>query len=122
MVIRMKHEELEQILNDIDLTKEAPAQEPQRQYYYMKRARQIVAQQEEVLGHRPTACAVTFGCQMNAKDSEKLIGILETIGYEMIEDESADLVFYNTCTVRDNANQRIWQTWFPQYHEKEESS
>ena len=50
MVIRMKHEELEQILNDIDLTKEAPAQEPQRQYYYMKRARQIVAQQEEVLG------------------------------------------------------------------------
>ena len=34
MVIRMKHEELEQILNDIDLTKEAPAQEPQRQYYY----------------------------------------------------------------------------------------
>ena len=85
MVIRMKHEELEQILNDIDLTKEAPAQEPQRQYYYMKRARQIVAQQEEVLGHRPTACAVTFGCQMNAKDSEKLIGILETIGYEMIE-------------------------------------
>ena len=108
MVIRMKHEELEQILNDIDLTKEAPAQEPQRQYYYMKRARQIVAQQEEVLGHRPTACAVTFGCQMNAKDSEKLIGILETIGYEMIEDESADLVFYNTCTVRDNANQRVY--------------
>ena len=52
MVIRMKHEELEQILNDIDLTKEAPAQEPQRQYYYMKRARQIVAQQEEVLGDR----------------------------------------------------------------------
>ena len=77
MVIRMKHEELERILDDIDLTKEAPAQEPQRQYYYMKRARQIVAQQEEVLGHRPTACAVTFGCQMNAKDSEKLIGILE---------------------------------------------
>ena len=108
MVIRMKHEELEHILNDIDLTKEAPAQEPQRQYYYMKRARQIVAQQEEVLGHRPTACAVTFGCQMNAKDSEKLIGILETIGYEMIEDESADLVFYNTCTVRDNANQRVY--------------
>lgn len=108
MVIRMKHEELERILDDIDLTKEAPAQEPQRQYYYMKRARQIVAQQEEVLGHRPTACAVTFGCQMNAKDSEKLIGILETIGYEMIEDESADLVFYNTCTVRDNANQRVY--------------
>ena len=45
---------------------------------------------------------------MNAKDSEKLIGILENIGFEMIEDESADLVFYNTCTVRDNANQRVY--------------
>ncbi len=50
----------------------------------------------------------TFGCQMNAKDSEKLIGILENIGFEMIGDESADLVFYNTCTVRDNANQRVY--------------
>ena len=94
--------------DEIDLTREAPAQEPQRQYYYMKKARQIVAEQEKTLGRRPTACAVTFGCQMNAKDSEKLIGILETIGYEIIEDESADLVFYNTCTVRDNANQRVY--------------
>ena len=104
----MRQEELEQRLDEIDLTKEAPAQEPQRQYYYMKKARQIVAEQEKTLGRRPTACAVTFGCQMNAKDSEKLIGILETIGYEIIEDESADLVFYNTCTVRDNANQRVY--------------
>lgn len=104
----MKHEELEQILEEIDLTKEAPPQEPERQYYYMKQARRLIAEQEKQTGHRPTACAVTFGCQMNAKDSEKLIGILETIGYEMIEDESADLVFYNTCTVRDNANQRVY--------------
>ena len=104
----MRQEELEQRVDEIDLTKEAPAQEPQRQYYYMKKARQIVAEQEKTLGRRPTACAVTFGCQMNAKDSEKLIGILETIGYEIIEDESADLVFYNTCTVRDNANQRVY--------------
>jgi tRNA-2-methylthio-N6-dimethylallyladenosine synthase len=45
---------------------------------------------------------------MNAKDSEKLIGILENVGFKMIDDESADLVFYNTCTVRDNANQRVY--------------
>ena len=92
----MRQEELEQRLDEIDLTKEAPAQEPQRQYYYMK------------IGRPLYACVHTFGCQMNAKDSEKLIGILETIGYEIIEDESADLVFYNTCTVRDNANQRVY--------------
>lgn len=60
------------------------------------------------MGRRLTADGETFGCQMNAKDSEKLIGILENIGFEMIEDESADLVFYNTCTVRDNANQRVY--------------
>ena len=60
------------------------------------------------MGRPLTAAGITFGCQMNAKDSEKLIGILEQIGFEMIEDESADLVFYNTCTVRDNANQRVY--------------
>ena len=45
---------------------------------------------------------------MNARDSEKLIGILEKIGYEMTEDEHAELVLYNTCTVRDNANQKVY--------------
>ena len=51
---------------------------------------------------------ITFGCQMNARDSEKLVGILEKVGYEIIEDENADFVIYNTCTVRDNANQRVY--------------
>ena len=50
----------------------------------------------------------TFGCQMNARDSEKLAGILEKVGYELTEDEGADFVIYNTCTVRDNANQRVY--------------
>ena len=64
---------------------------------------------EEDLGHKPTCCVVTFGCQMNARDSEKLAGILERVGYQLIEDESeADFVIYNTCTVRDNANQRVY--------------
>ena len=45
---------------------------------------------------------------MNARDSEKLAGILEKAGYELTEDEGADFVIYNTCTVRDNANQRVY--------------
>ena len=45
---------------------------------------------------------------MNGRDSEKLVGILEKVGYELIEDETADFVIYNTCTVRDNANQRVY--------------
>ena len=104
----IKNEELEAILETIDLSEDAPVDEPMRQYYFIKKARGIVNAESEKLGRRLTADGETFGCQMNAKDSEKLIGILENIGFEMIEDESADLVFYNTCTVRDNANQRVY--------------
>ena len=45
---------------------------------------------------------------MNARDSEKLRGILELIGYELTENEEADFVLYNTCTVRENANLKVY--------------
>ena len=45
---------------------------------------------------------------MNARDSEKLEGILETVGYHIVETEDADFVVYNTCTVRENANLRVY--------------
>ena len=51
---------------------------------------------------------MTFGCQMNARDSEKLAGILERIGYAETDTEDADFVIYNTCTVRENANLRVY--------------
>lgn len=82
--------------------------ETDRQYYFMEKASVHVAKLGEELGRRPTCCVTTFGCQMNARDSEKLVGILEKVGYEIIEDENADFVIYNTCTVRDNANQRVY--------------
>ena len=50
----------------------------------------------------------TFGCQMNAHDSEKLEGILLSAGFQHTDTEEADLVLYNTCTVRENANQRVY--------------
>lgn len=50
----------------------------------------------------------TFGCQMNARDSEKLCGILETVGFEETDSEEADFVIYNTCTVRENANNKVY--------------
>ena len=59
------------------------------------------------LGHGASACVVTFGCQMNARDSEKLSGVLAAAGFKLTDDEEADVVVYNTCTVRDNANQRV---------------
>ena len=45
---------------------------------------------------------------MNARDSEKLVGILEQIGYVEAPDEKADFVIYNTCTVRENANNKVY--------------
>lgn len=52
---------------------------------------------------------VTFGCQMNARDSEKLAGVLEEKGYVKTADEEvADIVIFNTCTVRENANQKLY--------------
>ena len=79
-----------------------PATEPERQYYFIDKARKLL--------ERPlTFCVTTFGCQMNARDSEKLVGILEQIGYvEESDEEKADFVIYNTCTVRENANQRVY--------------
>jgi len=94
--------------NSIDLTQEPPVSEPERQYYFIAKCRQYVKEQEELAGHPLTAAVVTFGCQMNARDSEKLLGILTDIGYVETEDEHADFVIYNTCTVRENANQKVY--------------
>jgi tRNA-2-methylthio-N6-dimethylallyladenosine synthase len=51
----------------------------------------------------------TFGCQMNKADSERMAGILESLNFEAVDDaERADLVLYNTCTIRDNAEQKVY--------------
>jgi tRNA-2-methylthio-N6-dimethylallyladenosine synthase len=51
----------------------------------------------------------TFGCQMNVHDSEKVIGTLEQQGYARVEEEeSADLILYNTCSIRDKAEQKVF--------------
>ncbi len=95
-------------LDNIDLTQPAPQEEPQRQFYFICKVRSYVRELTEKLGRRSTCCVTTFGCQMNARDSEKLVGILEQAGYEISESEKADFVIFNTCTVRDNANQRVY--------------
>ena len=99
---------LKEALECIDLQKEAPVQEPERQYYFIKKAGTILKTLQESLGRPLTANITTFGCQMNARDSEKLAGVLEAVGYQLTEDENADFVIYNTCTVRDNANQKVY--------------
>ena len=51
----------------------------------------------------------TFGCQMNAHDSEKVIGTLQQQGYRQVEsEEEAGLILYNTCSIRDKAEQKVF--------------
>ncbi|MDX1976359.1 MAG: tRNA (N6-isopentenyl adenosine(37)-C2)-methylthiotransferase MiaB [Pseudanabaenaceae cyanobacterium bins.68] len=52
---------------------------------------------------------VTFGCQMNKADSERMAGVLEHLGYQNTEEpEEANLILYNTCSIRDNAEQKVY--------------
>ena len=95
-------------LNTIDKNAAPPTEEPARQYYFMAKCRQYVKEIEEASGRRPTFFIQTFGCQMNARDSEKLAGVLLEAGYQEAESEDADFVVYNTCTVRENANLRVY--------------
>ncbi len=86
----------------------APAAEPARQKYFMELVKTRIAELSAEKG-RPLTCFIsTFGCQMNARDSEKLLGILEEVGYVQGTDEKSDFVLYNTCTVRENANLKVY--------------
>lgn len=86
----------------------APAAEPARQKYFMELVKARIAELAEEKG-RPLTCFIsTFGCQMNARDSEKLLGILQEVGYVQGTDEKSDFVLYNTCTVRENANLKVY--------------
>lgn len=79
-----------------------------RQKEIMERLKVRIANISKDLGRPLTYCSICFGCQMNAKDSEKLEGILETIGYVRTESEDCDFLIMNTCTVRENANLRVY--------------
>ncbi len=95
-------------LNSIDITAAPPLEEPQRQYYFIAKCREWLNEKKKKNGTLPKACVVNMGCQMNARDSEKLEGILKAIGYELTSQEDADFLLMNTCTVRENANLKVY--------------
>ena len=102
-------EEFREMLSAARNMNEPPQQDGSlRQAWFINRARELVSRKEEELGRKLTSCVVTFGCQMNERDSEKLRGILKLAGYEESASEDADFVLYNTCTVRENANVRVY--------------
>ncbi len=58
---------------------------------------------------KPKACVITYGCQQNVADSEKLKGMLELMGYDFTDDRfEAKLIIFNTCAVREHAEDRVF--------------
>ncbi len=99
------------VLNNISVlqNENIPENEPERQNYFINLLKEFTQKKIKSGGHVYTFHVSTFGCQMNSHDSEKLTGILEKIGFTETEDEDcADFVIYNTCTVRENANQKLY--------------
>lgn len=69
----------------------------------------ITDQHQLETGHRKKVCTVTYGCQMNEHDSEKLNAMLMDMGYDMTKKfEDADLIIFNTCCVRENAEFKVY--------------
>ena len=83
----------------------------------ISKAREIVASK---YNHIPLAFVHSFGCQQNVSDAEKIKGILASIGYGMTNSTSdADLVIYNTCAVRENAQDKVFGVIGELKHEKQ---
>ena len=75
----------------------------------LKNELEYIEKIKNIVGDEKKATVITFGCQMNAKDSEKYEGILEKCGFKLCNDEeNADFVLFNTCTIRENANKRLY--------------
>ncbi len=73
---------------------------------YVKRVFSLLGQ---VYGRCPKACVITFGCQQNVSDSERLKGMLCSMGYTIIDNaENADFIIFNTCAVREHAEDRVY--------------
>ncbi len=73
---------------------------------YIARVKEILP---TLYSHTPKACINTYGCQQNVSDSEKIKGIMESMGYELTEDyKKADFVLFNTCAVRGHAEDRVF--------------
>ena len=87
-------------------------EEINRQWDYLDKLREYAALFCQEHGRPPIAHTETYGCQQNENDTERIRGILRDAGYSFSDRaEEADLVVYNTCAVRENAEQRYSEDW-----------
>ncbi|MCR5024441.1 MAG: tRNA (N6-isopentenyl adenosine(37)-C2)-methylthiotransferase MiaB [Lachnospiraceae bacterium] len=83
--------------------------ETERQLIFIDKLSQYTKEYTEKHSRTPAYFIQTFGCQMNERDSEKMAGILDRSGFKAAAvEEEADVILYNTCTVRDNADRKVF--------------
>lgn len=81
----------------------------QKQYVYIDKVKEINAEIANTEGRQPTYDVRVFGCQMNELESEQLAGMLEEMGYmKAAPGEQADVIVFDTCCVRENAEEKIY--------------
>lgn len=86
-----------------------PLEKIQEQDKYIEAMHRINEDYFNKTGKRKLVSSITYGCQMNEHDSEKLLAMLNAMGYDATEDSSeADLIIYNTCAVRENAELKVY--------------
>lgn len=89
-------------LNILNIGNDFPAE----QFEYASKAKTLLFEQ---LGYTPKAHIITYGCQQNVSDSERIKGLLELMGYDFTDDiQEADFVLFNTCAVRGHAEDRVY--------------
>ena len=91
------------VIGGIDLSQN---KETEIQLQYIEKCKELLAKNST---KRPTFHIQNEGCQMNSIQTESIAAIMEKMGYEMVDTEDADAVVFNTCTVRENANQKIYE-------------
>lgn len=97
------------------MTSKVSAEEIEKQRGFMRRVSELNSEREQP----PIAYVHTFGCQQNVSDGEKIKGMLIEMGYGLSDvPEGADLVIFNTCAVRENAEDRVYGNLGALKHEK----
>ena len=87
-------------------TKTVSAEELNRQKQFSQKVSSVISARYE---EKPKACVITYGCQQNVADSEKIKGMLDLMGYDFTEDRlEAKLIIFNTCAVREHAEDRVF--------------
>jgi len=95
-----------------------PAEDLARQQEFEAKIKEMFAARDA----HPVACVDTFGCQQNVADGQKLMGMLEMMGFSFTHDpKEADLVILNTCAVREHAEDRVFGNLGALTHTKKEN-